>query len=214
MRVIKLKVVSTGTENEALSFEFDKTVITLGRDTGNDLMLPSSSVSGSHAEIRAVKDGYYLVDLGSKNGVILNKKKIIPHIKNKIRPYARIGIAHYDIEFSVLDYSKDCLVDGRVQKPFETIVEELKIDNKNKNFAQDTCSNVNKRFSEQPAGSATTANENNEHIPAQEATISEPLIDNDSPGITNKPLSSSSIYYLVSFLAVVLGILMLIIFLL
>ena len=42
--------------------------------TGNDVSVPdgNQSVSRQHLEIRREKDGYRLIDLGSRNGILVN----------------------------------------------------------------------------------------------------------------------------------------------
>ena len=51
-------------------------VVSIGRDPKKDICLPHISVSNSHAKILREKDGYYLVDCKSRNGVILNNRRI------------------------------------------------------------------------------------------------------------------------------------------
>jgi len=61
----------------------DIKVITIGRAPSNDIVLNDGSVSGQHAKIEAVDNGYLLSDLQSKNGVFVNKKFISSHwLKN------------------------------------------------------------------------------------------------------------------------------------
>lgn len=50
--------------------------IRIGRDPGNDIVLPDLWVSGKHAEIRRTGREVQLVDLGSTNGVHLNGKRV------------------------------------------------------------------------------------------------------------------------------------------
>ncbi|MBK8171751.1 MAG: Flp pilus assembly complex ATPase component TadA [Sandaracinaceae bacterium] len=56
--------------------EFDKPEITIGRVTGNDIVLPKGNVSKRHSRI-VLKDGRYIVvDLKSTNGTYVNGRKI------------------------------------------------------------------------------------------------------------------------------------------
>ncbi|HLF77279.1 MAG TPA: FHA domain-containing protein [Dehalococcoidia bacterium] len=57
--------------------------ITIGRDAGCDLVLPSQFVSRYHAEVRQNGDSFELVDLDSRNGTALNGRRIQPN-----EPYA------------------------------------------------------------------------------------------------------------------------------
>src|SRR4051812_1272693 len=47
----------------------------IGRVPGNDIEIPSQAVSRQHARITAVPDGYWIVDLGSRNGTVLNGER-------------------------------------------------------------------------------------------------------------------------------------------
>lgn len=49
-----------------------KQELTIGREESCDITLPHVSVSKCHAKIVREKDGYYIVDNGSTNGVIIN----------------------------------------------------------------------------------------------------------------------------------------------
>jgi pSer/pThr/pTyr-binding forkhead associated (FHA) protein len=48
----------------------------LGRSEHNDVCLPSPYLSRHHAVIVGTPEGYYLVDLNSVNGVVLNGRRI------------------------------------------------------------------------------------------------------------------------------------------
>ena len=49
---------------------------TIGRDQGNTIEIPDMAVSRLHAEITSGPGGFYMRDLGSSNGVIINQTKI------------------------------------------------------------------------------------------------------------------------------------------
>src|SRR5205814_9669404 len=50
--------------------------LTVGRDKGNDIVLPEVAASRKHAEVFPGQDGFYVRDLGSSNGVIVNSTRI------------------------------------------------------------------------------------------------------------------------------------------
>ncbi len=54
----------------------DKERFTIGRSRENDIFLPDQWLSRHHAEIRAGRGGFALVDLGSKNGTLLNGTRL------------------------------------------------------------------------------------------------------------------------------------------
>ena len=54
---------------------------TIGRRSENSIVLADSYVSGSHAEIAADDDGFWLTDVGSSNGTVLNGVKVEPNTR-------------------------------------------------------------------------------------------------------------------------------------
>jgi pSer/pThr/pTyr-binding forkhead associated (FHA) protein len=58
------------------SYLVEHEVVRLGRNHQNEITLVAPQVSRIHAEIRWTGTGYELVDLGSKNGTLLNCKPI------------------------------------------------------------------------------------------------------------------------------------------
>jgi serine phosphatase RsbU (regulator of sigma subunit) len=57
-------------------FPLLKERVTIGRSRESDIFLPDQWLSRHHAEIRQRPDGHYLLDLGSKNGTLLNGGRI------------------------------------------------------------------------------------------------------------------------------------------
>src|SRR5688572_33435038 len=59
-------------------FVFKGEVVTLGRTSGNDVILPDTDkrVSGKHARLERRDGVWHLTDVGSTNGTYLNDKKI------------------------------------------------------------------------------------------------------------------------------------------
>ena len=58
-------------------YEFkNKKQITIGRRPDNDIYIDNLSVSGQHAKIERLKNGYYVTDLDSTNGSLVNRKPI------------------------------------------------------------------------------------------------------------------------------------------
>jgi NADPH-dependent 2,4-dienoyl-CoA reductase/sulfur reductase-like enzyme/pSer/pThr/pTyr-binding forkhead associated (FHA) protein len=63
----------------------------LGRDQNNDIVLADAEVSRRHAEVFPGPDGFYIRDLGSSNGVIVNRTKITNPYLLTHGDYAIIG---------------------------------------------------------------------------------------------------------------------------
>ena len=60
--------------------------IRLGRDKANDIVLDDKLVSRRHAVIQKIGEEYFLEDLGSTNGTLLNGQRVPP------RSYVRLGL--------------------------------------------------------------------------------------------------------------------------
>ena len=57
--------------------------VTIGRQADNDVVIDNLAVSGHHAKIDSVGDGFVLIDLQSKNGSFVNEQIINSHwLKN------------------------------------------------------------------------------------------------------------------------------------
>jgi serine phosphatase RsbU (regulator of sigma subunit) len=58
-------------------FPITKDRVTIGRSRDSDIFLPDQWLSRHHAEIRRDGDGFCVVDLGSKNGTLLNGDHVV-----------------------------------------------------------------------------------------------------------------------------------------
>lgn len=73
--------------------------ITLGRDDGCDVVLAQSAVSRNHARISREGRLFFLEDLGSSFGTLLNGSKIKKNEKQLLRNGDTIAIAQFDVVF-------------------------------------------------------------------------------------------------------------------
>ena len=73
------RVTITVPEKNAQPYRFplDREVVTLGRGSENDIAIDSGSVSINHAEMRRIKGGYELADVGSTNGIKLDGERLL-----------------------------------------------------------------------------------------------------------------------------------------
>jgi ABC-type multidrug transport system ATPase subunit/pSer/pThr/pTyr-binding forkhead associated (FHA) protein len=84
----------------------EKTLIQIGRDPSNDVVLPSPNVSRFHAQVERVGQRYRVVDLRSSNGTFVNGERVEDAVWLKPDDSIRIGqyrfvmgrdqLAHYD----------------------------------------------------------------------------------------------------------------------
>lgn len=62
----------------------------IGRDAGNDIALPDEAASARHAKLEAEDGGWWIEDLGSTNGTLVNGARI--EGRARIRPGDEIGV--------------------------------------------------------------------------------------------------------------------------
>jgi pSer/pThr/pTyr-binding forkhead associated (FHA) protein len=77
-------------------FDIEKDEVTIGRASGNDIVLNEAAVSSKHCCI--VRDGkkYTFKDLGSTNGTRLNEKKVT---EDRLKPKDLITVGAVEIMF-------------------------------------------------------------------------------------------------------------------
>jgi serine/threonine protein kinase len=85
--VVLLLVASDGREYPVYWGE-----ITIGRDTGNDVVIPVQQVSRHHAQIHYGQAGCQVMDLGSTNGTSVNAVSIPPQQPRPLQPGDVLGI--------------------------------------------------------------------------------------------------------------------------
>ena len=71
-----LKIVIMMKNTELKTLETDKETITIGRDNNNDIQISNLGVSKKHAAINLENGSYFIEDLKSTNGTLLNNERI------------------------------------------------------------------------------------------------------------------------------------------
>src|SRR5688500_10623207 len=87
-RGARLTVVAAGKSgyNEGRQFGL-QTVTTLGRDLSRDFIVTDDYASSRHARIDRQEDGrFWLVDVGSRNGTLLNGRRILANAPMPLDP--------------------------------------------------------------------------------------------------------------------------------
>lgn len=79
-------------------FPLKKERVVIGRSRESDINLPDQWLSRRHAEICRRDDGFYVVDLGSKNGTLVNGDRI--KAERLLQPGDRISLGEYVLTFS------------------------------------------------------------------------------------------------------------------
>ena len=75
----------------------------IGRKTDNDVVIENLAVSGHHAKIDAVGDGFIFIDLKSRNGSFVNKELVTSHW---LHDGDTINIGKHSLAFSYFDSEK------------------------------------------------------------------------------------------------------------
>lgn len=88
----------------AAEISFDQGSYTIGRVDGNDVVLPSNSVSRTHARIFVSNNKCYIDDLGSANGVFVNGNQI--RERTEINNGSKIRIGEYTLYLEYKDQSE------------------------------------------------------------------------------------------------------------
>lgn len=91
---IKIKNRDKNTERKMKS---NGDSILIGRSHQCDIRLDETAVSRRHAEIIRIKNDYFLVDLKSGNGTLLNQKKINPEEKALLKSNDVIRIENFEL---------------------------------------------------------------------------------------------------------------------
>ena len=76
LRMILILKKSEGIDIKNSIYFLDKDTVSIGRDAGSDIVLNDLYISRSHASLSKIKNKWYLRDLKSKNGTILNGNRI------------------------------------------------------------------------------------------------------------------------------------------
>lgn len=88
----------------SVQIEFDKTIhfsitkksFIIGRSSQSDIVIPHSSISRSHCKVESNKNLFYITDLGSTNGIMIDQQKITPHQKTLFSESSTLSLGGLD----------------------------------------------------------------------------------------------------------------------
>lgn len=75
-----MEIVEIETRDGLQRVPLDKSRITIGRLPGNDIVLPYTQISRHHAEIRHRNEEWWIIDLGSTNGLRVGGRQVKEHL--------------------------------------------------------------------------------------------------------------------------------------
>lgn len=93
------KIVVTSQDGNVQEIPMDRPTITIGRKPGNDLHFNRPEISGTHASFTLEDGQYYVTDLGSTNGTLLNGAQLLARQKYALQHKDVVTVAPYTITF-------------------------------------------------------------------------------------------------------------------
>jgi pSer/pThr/pTyr-binding forkhead associated (FHA) protein len=95
-----LEVTNDDDEGARLDLAEDETEYRIGREKDCDLILKHWSISRKHAMVRRKGSDVTLMDLGSKNGVLLNGDRLEKNESRRLTDGDTFSVGHTEIKFS------------------------------------------------------------------------------------------------------------------
>src|SRR5258708_631828 len=84
--MLKLQAnIEVDEQSKNLNFETEEQVMTIGRESKNDFQIPLTTVSRQHCRISMSDNQYFVEDLGSAHGTLLNGQKLVAGEKKLLR---------------------------------------------------------------------------------------------------------------------------------
>jgi adenylate cyclase len=103
-----------------LTFEIEDDITTIGRSTGNSIIIKDLSISRKHAKVTLSGDRYFIEDLGSQNGTWINGHSMNPGYQIQLKEGDFISIGNVSMSVGQ-PYSEDGMIThysiGLLEKP-------------------------------------------------------------------------------------------------
>ncbi len=96
-------------------------LLTVGRTTGNDIVVPDRNVSRSHAFLRMRDGAWYLCDAGSKNGTRVDGKALQARTEVRLADNSRLTFGGVEFRFCTANALFDLLSGVSSQDPKSTL---------------------------------------------------------------------------------------------
>lgn len=97
------QLVATSGPLKGSRFPVTETGITLGREDSCDVVIPDQNVSREHARLLLHNGTVWVQDLGSRNGVYVNQKRVMKHRAIGPGDMVTIGAHAFRLELSTED---------------------------------------------------------------------------------------------------------------
>ncbi|MFH1811478.1 MAG: FHA domain-containing protein [Pseudomonadota bacterium] len=97
---LNVRMEIPGKEAREFLYEFDQDVVTMGRDSHNDIQIPLTTVSRRHARLIFENGEYFIEDLNSTHGTLHNSKPLGQGGKKLLRDGDTVQVMHFKIQYS------------------------------------------------------------------------------------------------------------------
>lgn len=84
------------------TFRFDKDTVYIGRREGNDIQLAFPFVSGRHCMIQVQRGTFFIQDLGSTNGTLVNGQLLQPQTPQRLGPTDKVQIGSLEVRVDMI----------------------------------------------------------------------------------------------------------------
>ena len=118
------QVTVTYPNGQVLTFPFEKHEVYCGRAQGNDIRLAHGFVSSRHFRIRQQDGRFFVEDVGSTNGTLLNGQAMEAHIPQSLTPDDRIQVGTLEIRLAPI---VEATIIERISRPFPSGDEALRL---------------------------------------------------------------------------------------
>lgn len=98
----ELKIISAKGRGEIYALDQEK--ISIGRESANEIALTDASVSRRHCEIERRGEDFFIKDLQSLNGTVVNGEKIT---ETRLSGGDKIGVGDFTMRFQTEDFKED-----------------------------------------------------------------------------------------------------------
>lgn len=89
---MKLKIKAYG---QVYTHEIESETVTIGRSSENDFVIPLEDFSRNHCRVLFKGEYAFIMDLGSKNGMMIDGKRAIPQQQYPIYQHTKVILANH-----------------------------------------------------------------------------------------------------------------------
>lgn len=102
--------------DKTMDVEIPKSMVTIGRASGNDVSIPHESISRSHCTVQLNKGVFTITDLGSSNGTFIDGERLAPNKPKNFLSTSQVTLGKIECEFSEGGLTTDMLEKAQTVK--------------------------------------------------------------------------------------------------